>query len=127
MLDDLQAAALRGATVLDLNEEEIGTVEEIFNFGSDEHPALAAVDIGDHSVVVPLDEADIDDDQIIVRYDAEQIREAPEVTAETLPDVDAEAVYEHYGISDAHMRDAHRRPVDAEGEPQGEIETDDEV
>ena len=128
MLDDLQAAALRGAKVLDLNEEEVGTVEEVFNFGSDDHPALAAVDIGDRTVVVPLDEADMDDEQIIVRYDAEQIHEAPEAPEEILPDSDsAGEVYDHYGISLAHMRDAHGRPVDAEGEPQGEIEDAEEI
>ena len=127
MLDELQAAALRGAKVLDLNEDEVGTVEEIFTFGSDDHPPLAAVDIGERTVVVPLDEADIDDEIIIVRYDAEQIHEAPEAPEETLPDAEAEAVYEHYGISDAHMRDHHGRPVDAEGEPQGEIEDAEEI
>ncbi len=126
MLDDLQAAALRGATVLDLNEEEVGTVEEVFPSGSDDRPALASVNIGDRNAIVPLDEADIEDDHIIVRYDAEQIDEAPDAPEEAITPDEAEAAYEHYGISDAHMRDSHGRPVDAEGEPQGEIEPVDE-
>ena len=122
MLDDSQAAALQGAKVLDLNEDEVGTIVEILSTGSDDHPALASVDIGDHSVVVPLDEADVEDEQVIVRYDAEQIRDAPEAPLEVIESDDAEAVYEHYGISDAHLRDHHGRPVDAEGEPQGDID-----
>lgn len=121
MLDETHAAALQGATVLDLNEDEVGTVYEIFTFGSDDRPALASVDIGERRVVVPLDEADIEDEQIIVRYDAEQIHDAPEAPEEHLPQDEAEAVYEHYGISDAHLRDHHGRPVDSEGEPQGDI------
>lgn len=127
MLDETQAAALHGAKVLDLNEEEVGTVYEIFTHGGDDRPALASVDIGERRVVVPLDEADIEDEQIIVRYDAEQIEDAPEAPEEHLAQDEAAIVYEHYGISDAHLRDHHGRPIDAEGEPQGEIVDPEEV
>jgi hypothetical protein len=122
MLDDMQAEALKGAAVLDLNEEEVGTIYEIFTDAAEERPALASVDIGERRVLVPLDEADIEDDHLIVRYDADQIHEAPEAPEEHISPDETEAAYEHYGLSDAHMRDSHGRPVDSEGEPQGEIE-----
>ncbi len=105
MLDEGQVAELRGKTLLDVSEQEIGPVEEVFLVPGDDQPAFAAVSFEGRRVIVPLDEADISDGQITVRYDREAIEGAPETDAEALDPELERAVYDHYGIADADIRD----------------------
>lgn len=107
MFSEEQAAELRGLTLLDSSEQEVGPVEEVFLLPADDQAAFAAVSVDGKRVLVPLDEADLGDGQLVVRYEAELIAEAPEA-AEGEEAVGPEletAVYEHYGISDATLRD----------------------
>ena len=105
MLDEDQIAELRGQTLLDASEQEIGTVEEIYLVPGDDQPAFVAVSAGGRRVVVPLDEAEFSGGQITVRYDRELIEGAPESDADALDPELEQAVYGHYGISDADIRD----------------------
>ena len=105
MLDEDQMAELRGQTLLDVSEQEIGPVEEVFLVPGDDQPAFVAVSAGGRRVVVPLDEADVSDGRITVRYDRELIEGAPEADADALDPELEQAVYGHYGISDADIRD----------------------
>lgn len=105
MLDEDQVAELRGQTLLDASEQEIGPVEEIYLVPGDDQPAFVAVSAGGRRVVVPLDEADISGGQITVRYDRETIEGAPEADADALDPELERAVFGHYGISDADIRD----------------------
>jgi hypothetical protein len=105
MLDEEQAAELVGQTLLDEDEQEVGPVEEVFVLPADDRPAFAAVAVGGRRVVVPLDDAELGEGRVVVRYDRALIEGAPEADADTIdPDLE-EAVYGHYGISDASIRD----------------------
>src|SRR4051794_32385290 len=105
MLDEDQAAELVGQTLLDASEQEGGAIDEIFVLPADDVPAFAAVQVDDRRVVVPLDDADLGEGQVTVRYERSAIEGAPEVDAETLDPELETLVYEHYGISDATIRD----------------------
>lgn len=105
MLDEDQAGELTGQTLLDAGEQEVGTIEEIFVLPADDQAAFAAVAVGERTVVVPLDAADLGDGQVTVRYDRDVIVDAPDAPGGTIDPELAEAVYAHYGISDADMRD----------------------
>ncbi len=105
MLDEDQVAELRGQTLLDVSEQEVGKVEEVFLVPGDDQPAFAAVSLEGRRVIVPLDEADITGGQITVRYDREAIEGAPETDADALDPGLEQAVFAHYGISDADIRD----------------------
>ncbi len=105
MPDEDQIAELRGQTLLDVSEQEVGRVEEIFLVPGDDQPAFAAVSLEGRRVVVPLDEADISDGRITVRYDREAIEGAPEADGEALDPELERAVFAHYGISDSDIRD----------------------
>lgn len=105
MLDEDQAAELTGQTLLDEDGHEVGPIEEIFLVPADDKPAFAAVAVGGRRVVVPLDAAELGDGQVTVRYDLATIEGAPDADADAIhPDLE-EAVYGHYGISDATIRD----------------------
>jgi len=105
MLDEEHAAELRGQTLLDASEQEIGSIEEVFLLPADDRPAFAAVRMGDRRVVVPLDEADMSEGRVIVRYDRDAIEGAPDAEGETIDPELETVIYDHYGISDATMRD----------------------
>jgi len=105
MFSEDQAAELRGLTLLDAAEQEVGEIDEVFLIPADDQAAFASVTIGDRRVLVPLDEADLGDGQVTARYDADVIAEAPEPTGEAVDPALEEAVYSHYGISDATIRD----------------------
>ena len=105
MFSEEQAMELRGLTLLDADEQEVGPIEEVFLIPADDQAAFAAVAVGDRRVLVPLDEADLGDGSVTARYDAEVIRGAPEAGLESVDPELGAAVYAHYGISDATLRD----------------------
>jgi hypothetical protein len=107
MFSEEQAAELRGLTLLDASEQEVGPVDEVFLLPADDQAAFAAVLIEGKRVLVPLDEADLGDGRLVVRYESELIAGAPEAAegeAAVGPELET-AIYEHYGISDATLRD----------------------
>ena len=61
--------------------------------------------LDDRQVLVPLDQAQTESDHLLVRYQAEKIRNAPDFDGETLNSDSAEHLYEHYGIDDSVLRD----------------------
>jgi len=104
MFDEDTIAQLRGATLV-AGSEEIGPIEEIYTYAAEDRPALASVRTDQATVLVPLPDAGLDDGSVTVGFDAETIASAPEPAGDTLTEEQFEAVYEHYGISDATMRD----------------------
>lgn len=96
-------AQLRGKTLY-AGSEEIGAIEEIFTNAGADRPALASVSGPDGTVLVPLVDADLGGDVITVDYDADTVAGAPAPEGDTLEETEFEAVYSHYGISDATIR-----------------------
>lgn len=98
-MDEDTLAQLRGKT-LSAGSEEIGTIDEIYTYTGADRPALALVD----GSLVPLADADVSGDGVTVDYDAATIEGAPGAEGDTLEEDEFEAVYSHYGISDATLR-----------------------
>ncbi len=105
MFSEEQAAELRGLTLLDASEQEVGEIDEVYLIPADDQAAFASVAVGERRVLVPLDEADLGEGVVTARYDHEMIVEAPEPSGEAVDPKLEEAVYAHYGISDATIRD----------------------
>lgn len=105
MLTPEEAAELEGATVVDAERQEVGALEEVFLYPGDDQPAFAVVSADDRRVVVPLDGAEIEGDEVRVRYPRALVLRAPAPAGETLDPALQEDVYAHYGISDAELRD----------------------
>src|SRR4051812_20530647 len=107
MLDENQLARLRGATLI-ARDAEAGQIDEVYAHSSDDAPALVAVAAGGRRVLVPLPrpEAEISGDRVTVPFDAEAVTAAPEAAGgDAIADDTFAAVYEHFGISDATMRE----------------------
>ena len=52
-----------------------------------------------------LGDGEADGDRVVVPYDAETVKAAPVASGDELTEDEFEAVYDHYGISDATQRD----------------------
>lgn len=105
MLSPEQADEIKGQALLDHDDNELGPIDEVFLNPGDDTPAWAAVQHEGHRLVVPLDGAQLEEEGVRVRYSADQIAGAPESDGEALdPDLQ-DRLYEHYGISDATLRD----------------------
>ena len=103
MSNEEELAQLRGKT-LSAGSDEIGAIEEVFTNAGADRPALASVAGPDGTVLVPLVDADLTTDVISVDYDADTVAGAPAPDGDTLEEDAFEAVYTHYGISDATIR-----------------------
>jgi hypothetical protein len=95
--------ALRGATVV-ARGQEIGSVEEVFPHAGSDQPAIARVATAGGSVLLPLTHDEASDGRIESDFDPEQIKGAPAAQGDVLTEDEFEALYRHYGISDASVR-----------------------
>lgn len=122
MLDEERMAKLQGNTVVDPEGTAVGEVSELYLSSADDRPAWAVVVADGRRVCVPLDGAEIDGDQVKVRYPADAIAGAPSHSGDTLAPQHETELYGHYGIHDVVMREDTGRAVDLPGlgaEPQG--------
>lgn len=119
MLTDEEAIRVVGATLVSSDEQELGEVETVVTHAGDNRAAWAAVDVENRQVLVPLDEAQLEGDRLLVRYEASDITSAPEFDGETLDSGTAETFYEHYGIDDSVLRDHHGAATESGGSKQG--------
>lgn len=96
--------AVRGATVV-AGGQEIGSVEEVYAHAGGDQPAVARVSSAGGSVLVPLPDGDeLDGGSLRTGFDADLVKGAPNATGDTLTEDEFEAVYAHYGLSDASLR-----------------------
>jgi sporulation protein YlmC with PRC-barrel domain len=107
----------RGRTVVDQNGDKIGKLEELYLDEETSRPEWAAVHtglFGRRKTLVPLSQAAPDGDDLRVPYDAEHVKEAPNVDADDQLSQDEEAkLYDHYGL-------AYSRSESGTGLPEGE-------
>jgi hypothetical protein len=106
MLDEEKLNQIQGARLL-AGSVEVGEIEEVFSHSSDNVPAVVAVSAEGRRVLVPLPqpEAQIGEGQVTVPFDAGTIGGAPEASGDTVAGELLTAVYDHYGIDDADMRE----------------------
>lgn len=101
--DEDTLAQLRGKTLV-AGSDEVGDIDEIFSYAGEDRPALAAVSTESGTVLVPLADADLNDGTVSVSYEADVVAGAPSPAGDALSEDEFEAVYDHYGISDATQR-----------------------
>ncbi len=106
MLDEDTITALRGVTLV-ADGTEVGEVQEVYTHSWDDRPALLAVETSEGPALVPLVDGQTEPSggQLEVAFASDLIAGAPSATDDALTADDFEAVYAHYGISDATMRE----------------------
>jgi len=106
-------AQWRGADVIDASGDKVGTVEEIYLDQETDQPEWALVKtgmFGSKSTFVPLSGATPDNDTLRVRYEKDQIKDAPKIDPDQeLSQSEERELYQHYGMGYS--------------EPSGETET----
>ena len=100
MLNPEKAAELAGATVLSADDQQLGTIDEVYTQASEDSPAWGAVklDDGGKVVLVPLAQADVQDGTVRLQYDAALVSSAPGQAGDTFDPQQEQPLYDHYGI-----------------------------
>ncbi|MDQ5815515.1 MAG: PRC and DUF2382 domain-containing protein [Actinomycetota bacterium] len=102
MIQRDQILAAQGSKVLSAEKEKVGTIEEIYLDRDTDQPEWVLVDTGSfgtRATFVPLAEANMNEDELVVPYAIEQIKGAPnmEPTGELSENQEAE-LYSYYGL-----------------------------
>ena len=105
MLSDEEATRIVGATLITADGDELGDVDDVRTHAADNRAAWAAVTVDGTQRLVPLDEARIEDERLVVRYERSQIVSAPVSAEESLDEDAAERLFSHYGINESVLRD----------------------
>ncbi len=112
MLDESTLAELPGRRLLDSEGRDLGAVEDVFSHAAVDQPAWAVVQLEGARRLVPLDGAREEGDALRVRFDAATVASGPVAEGDAVrPDA---ALYAHFGLSDAEVRDDTGFPVDYE-------------
>jgi uncharacterized protein (TIGR02271 family) len=103
-----EAYEWRGRTVVDRDEEKIGTLEEIYLDQQTGEPEWALVNtglFGTKSNFVPLAGAQPTGDRIRVGFEKDQVKDAPKIDPDgDLSPSEEAALYEHYGLDYSDQR-----------------------
>lgn len=95
------AEELVGRSVVDPHGYKVGTIDALFTHGEDNVWARVKMGLlGTDSSLIPLRDAEHDDDDIRIVYEREHVKAAPEVEpeGEELSDDDADTLHGHYGL-----------------------------
>src|SRR4051794_7917010 len=99
-----QVNTLYGREVHARDGDKIGTVGQVWEDGMG-HPSWASVKtgwFGFNESLIPLQNADLQGDWVMVPFDKDTVKEAPHVDAsndEALSQQEVDQLYEHYGLS----------------------------
>ncbi|MGI8580011.1 MAG: PRC-barrel domain-containing protein [Solirubrobacteraceae bacterium] len=115
MLDEDQVAKLQGHQVVDPEGTAVGKISELYLSSADDRPAWAVVVADGRRVAVPLDGAEVEGEQVTVRYPADAIAGAPSHRGDHLAPESEQELYDHYGIHDSVMREDTGRSADLPG------------
>ncbi|MGK5682811.1 PRC and DUF2382 domain-containing protein [Actinoplanes sp. URMC 104] len=113
MIDLEHATSLHGTDVYDNDGDKIGSVGQVWDDGLG-RPAWASVKTGLFGLnesLVPLDNAELRDDRLVVPFDKAKVKDAPNVDAshdEPLVGQDVDRLYEYYGLSWEESSQAYR-------------------
>jgi uncharacterized protein (TIGR02271 family) len=103
MINLEHATALHGVDVYDRDGDKIGSVGQVWDDGLG-RPAWASVRTGLFGLkesLVPLQDADLRDDRLVVPFEKATVKDAPNIDAsddEPLADEDVDRLYGYYGI-----------------------------
>ena len=115
---------LPGKPVVDREGQEVGPVDDVFTFtGATDAAAWAAGTVGDTRRPVPLIDASFTGERVEVPYSRDQISSAPVDEDEGGSLRTSAELLDHYGISDASIRDDTGNPATAAGHERDQWET----
>jgi PRC-barrel domain/Domain of unknown function (DUF2382) len=102
-MPDLETASTwQGRTMLDRDGGRIGTIDAIYLDDHTGQPAWALVNtglFGTRSSFVPLAQAFQSDNDVLVPYDKQLVRDAPRVDADQhLSEAEERQLWQHYGL-----------------------------
>jgi len=103
MIDQSQLGALRGSEVHDSSGARIGKIGQVW-MGRGDRPDWISVKTGLFGLnesLVPLQDADVEDDRVRVPYDKDRVKNAPNVDAdadEPLTNEQVDQLYEYYDL-----------------------------
>jgi len=109
MLSQNDLADLPGKAVAGTGGDEIGTIEDVFAYSSTDTPAWAAISIDGALRPLPLVDAELSGEGLTVPYDRDQVAAAPEADPDAL--TTSRELYDHYGLTDAELRDDTGNPA----------------
>jgi sporulation protein YlmC with PRC-barrel domain len=97
-------AEWHGTTILDLNGDKIGKLEDVYVDVETDEPMFGTVKegmLGRHLTFVPLPGVEIGPDNLRVDVSRDKVREAPniELHGEELAQEDESALYHYYGLN----------------------------
>jgi hypothetical protein len=105
MITKEQAGRLLGAKVYDRNHTKIGNVGQLYLNTANNRPEFASVNtglFGMNQTLVPIADAELHGDEIVVPFDKDTVKRAPSVDAdadEPLSGFDINQLYAHYGVT----------------------------
>jgi stress response protein YsnF len=117
---------LRGAPVLDTSGEKIGSVEEVFYDEQTNRPEWIGIGtgfLGTKRVLVPLEGASVEGDQITVRYSKDQVKDSPDIDSDEISQERERELYSYYGIQPSEAPSDTVLPASA-GEGMGDVVSD---
>ena len=103
-MQDMQQVRLddmRGAPVFDSTGEKIGKVEEIFYDEQSRRPEWIGIGTGFFStkrVLVPVQGSSLQGDGICVGYDADNVKDSPDIDGDQLSPQAEQELYRYYGL-----------------------------
>jgi uncharacterized protein (TIGR02271 family) len=98
---------MRGATVYDSTGDKIGTVEEIFYDEDTNRPEWIGIGtgfFGTKRVLVPIDGARVEGDEITIRYSADQVKDSPDIDSDEISYETEQELYAYYRLGPSSGR-----------------------
>ena len=102
---------LRGAKVYDSAGEKIGSVEEIFYDEGTNRPEWIGIGtgfFGTKRVLVPVEGARFEGDEVKIRYSADQVKDSPDIDADEISGDTERELYAYYGLGSAGRSETER-------------------
>ena len=98
-----QARTLKGKTILGAGQIKLGTIESLYADREDGDLTFATVNtgkFGSKTSFVPLGEATLQGDNVVVAYDEDLVSSAPQIDEDSdLSPEEEQRLYAHYGLS----------------------------
>jgi uncharacterized protein (TIGR02271 family) len=118
----------QGATVVSQQGEKIGTVRDIYLDNETNEPEWALVStglLGTRSSFVPLAQASVQGDDIVVPYDKERVKNAPSMEEDgQLSQQEEAGLYDYYGLSYSESQSDSGLPAEGYGTSRGQTRDD---
>lgn len=102
MIEASQLRSLPGKTLLGAGDDKLGKVAGVYESVDGSGPTFVTVTtglFGGHASFVPVTDAQLRGDDLVVPYDKEQVKNAPRIAddAELSPE-EEDRLYQHYGV-----------------------------